>query len=145
MPKRTKLIEHKGTVSGLIDEGLSELQSLGEEMRSWYDGMPENLQSGGKGETVSQSADTLENLPTEIEVPESAAEAEVVYHLPKPKKRPPSRATRRDAAVNLLEIAKGRLEELQQEQDEEDFDTPINELDEAISAASDVEFPGMYG
>jgi hypothetical protein len=50
------------TVSDLVSEAYSELQSLAEEVRQWYDGLPENLQSGDKGSRLEQAADTLENL-----------------------------------------------------------------------------------
>ena len=155
MPKKIQMVELKSSVSGLIDEGLQELQSLGEEMRSWYDNMPESFQNGDKGSMVDESASALENIATEVDVPE---EGDVeVTHTHRPMKRKASRADRRDHAVGMLTAAKERLEELRDEQieaevdpddqgvDEVDYDSAIDELDNIIGEAEGVEFPGMYG
>jgi hypothetical protein len=148
MARRPRMVELKSSVSGMIDDGLSELQSLGEEMRSWYDNLTDSLQQNDKGTRVGEAADALENLATEVEVPEGAAEAEVVLHH-RPLGRKQSRARRRDHAVAMLSAAKDKLEELKDHEDNEDgdddFDTPIDELDNIISEAEGVEFPGMYG
>lgn len=149
MAKRAALVEMKSTVSGLIEEALGEIQSLGEEMRSWYDNMPESFQNGDRGSAVSESADALENIATEVDVPEEVDEEVTYTHRPLPRKI--SRAGRRDHAVGMLEAAKGKLEELSEAQDENeeagevDFGEIINELETIIDEASSVEFPGMYG
>ena len=48
-----------------LDAGVQEIMSLAEEMRSWYDNMPENFQNGDRGERVSEAADALESADAE--------------------------------------------------------------------------------
>jgi hypothetical protein len=153
MARRPRMVELKSSVTGLIEEGLSELQSLGEEMRSWHDGMPENFQNGDKGSQVDEAASTLENLATEVDVPEEGDVEVTMTHRPLGRKQ--SRSSRRDHAVAMLSAAKDKLEELRDGQDEADPDdqgvdevdyaSAIEELENIISEAEAVEFPGMYG
>lgn len=148
MARKMKYTDHTGTVSECIDDGLAELQSLGEEMREWADNMENgNLGATQKCQDVGAAADTLEGLDTSIEVPDSAAEEEVKYQSGS-KGRSLSRSLRRDNAVAMLQAARDRLEELKYEAGEdsdEDFDSPIDSLESVISEAEGVEFPGMYG
>ena len=44
---RNKL--HTRTIASLVEDAKSDLESLADEMRSWYDNMPESFQSGDKG------------------------------------------------------------------------------------------------
>lgn len=49
------------TIRDALEDGVSEIESLAEEMRSWYDNMPEGFQNAERGERVGEAADTLEN------------------------------------------------------------------------------------
>lgn len=57
---RGKAVKHQDSAMGAIEAGKSAVTELAEEMRNWYDGMPENLQSGSKGESVGEAADAIE-------------------------------------------------------------------------------------
>ena len=57
-----KIIECKGTVETSIDDGLSDIESLQEEMDSWASGMEDgNLANSEKCQTVRETADTLQS------------------------------------------------------------------------------------
>jgi len=45
-----------------IESGVQEIRDLAEEMREWFDNMPENLQGSDRGTRVEEAADTLEQF-----------------------------------------------------------------------------------
>ncbi len=45
-----------------IESGKAELESLQEELESWVNGMPENLQNGSKAEEINMAISGLEDL-----------------------------------------------------------------------------------
>ena len=133
MGKRQKI---DVTVGELVSGACSEFASLAEELRSWYDGMPENLQGSDKGNTLEESADVLEGLD-EPDVPGDFEGLPVTVSQPR---KATSRSARRDAACENLraaaEAVEGRIEELQ---------TFHDDLESLADEAEGVEFPGMYG
>lgn len=50
-----------------IEAALTDLQQARDEERDYFDNMPENMQSGEKGEKAQEDADTLETACDEIE------------------------------------------------------------------------------
>lgn len=135
------------TVEAAMGDAISEFESLAGEMRDWYDNMPENLQSGSKGDSVGEAADTLEGI-SEVEVPDAIKDLKVEYTE---RQQKTSRSARRDYACRLLQ---GAIDEAQSWMDDEanaeheDFDAVGSFLDEAQSAldeAEGVDFPGMMG
>lgn len=147
MTTKRKTVIVTQDVSSAVSDAFSELACLGEELRSWYDNMPENFQNGDKGSQVSEAADALESLQ-EIDVPEVIQDLDASYE--KLTRKSSSRSARRDDAVESLEYAKAVAEEwLGEEQNEkhdkrDDVESFVSELDDVISEASNVEFPGMY-
>ena len=95
------------TIDELVGDANSIIQDLAGEMRDWHDGMPENLQSGSKGEEVEQAASDLESID-EVDVPESLKEVTMV-HLP--SRSGGSRCDRLSEAVSMLTAVKEFLEE----------------------------------
>lgn len=61
---------------GNIDDVRSEIESLRDELQDWYDGMPENFQSGDKGDQLQTAIDELETLSSNLE---DAAGTEVEF------------------------------------------------------------------
>lgn len=114
----------------------SEFESLGDELRNWHDNMPENLQSGQKGDAIDDAAGTLEGI-SEINIPSFISDEKVQFQT---RKIATSRSERRDEAVAMLQAVAEKLEELKGELEE-----AIGEVEEAISEAEGVEFPGMFG
>jgi hypothetical protein len=143
-PEHTKIEDAISTAFGIFTE-------LSEEMRDWYDNMPESFQNADKGSTVDESASTLENLSEPSIDDEIRKVLETLSDTTSlPLKRRASRADRRDYAVGLLSNSKQTIEDFLGEQDDaydhrDNLDTLVNDLDEAISEADNVEFPGMYG
>jgi hypothetical protein len=151
------------SLSAAISDAISALQSLGEECREVCDNMPESLQSSARYESLSASADALENLSDpDLEVldAEPLSSLQVTYVLASRS----SRAARRDEATGMLQAAVDALSEsLNDTEDAEDealdegSDLPeapydadavqslIDELENVISEAENCEFPGMYG
>jgi uncharacterized protein YdeI (YjbR/CyaY-like superfamily) len=65
-PNRSRSVRLSEAQS-LVDEAKSIVEELQEEMQSWYDGMPENLQGSDKGSQIEECADALGNMVSELE------------------------------------------------------------------------------
>ena len=50
-----------------IEEAQSEVQNIAEEERENYDNMPEGLQEGERGQTISENADDLEGVDIDFD------------------------------------------------------------------------------
>lgn len=176
MASKPKTHEHSSTIGSALEEAMGELESLGEEMRSWYDNMSENLQGGEKAQTIEATADTLEGLQAP-DVPEHLEE-EAVSYTTQSKRRSTPRHMRCSNATSALGAIISACEDYVQKaedainalpDDAEDdteidlhdngYTMPLSELRELIestnsfkdeienlmSEADGVEFPGMMG
>ena len=123
------------TLGELVSGACSELACLGEELRSWYDSMPENLQGADKGNTLEESAGTLEGLD-EPDVPGDSEGLSVTVQT----RKATSRSARRDSACEGLRAAAEAVEEQIGE-----LQTFHDDLESMADDAEGVEFPGMYG
>lgn len=157
--RKQKFAQYHSTLSSVLGDGFSELESLGEEMRESFDNLSEGLQQTNRNQTVDETASTLEGL-NEPDCPDSLAELRVDY-TEQVKKRP-SRATRRDNAVCMLRGCAEALEkwiaeaEASIEQDKatddndedttlDDARTLLDEINDLCDEAEGCDFPGMYG
>ncbi len=74
------------TYTMTAEDAASQVQStfeeLGDELRSWYDGMPENFQGGDKGTEVEAAAEACEELAGSELKPEDCIAQLPVVHLP---------------------------------------------------------------
>lgn len=106
-----------GEVCSIASEpDVAELESLKEELESWRDGMTgTNLENTEKYQTLESSVDALDNVISEVQ------------GLEEPK-------LSEDGSV------KEKAEEL-----EVHIDEMIGKLEDAISEAESIEFPGMFG
>jgi vacuolar-type H+-ATPase subunit E/Vma4 len=52
---------------GLITEGKNIIEELREELQSWLDNMPENLQGGSKADELQTAIDELESVIMSLE------------------------------------------------------------------------------
>lgn len=139
----------KMSVESAISEAFSELEELGNEMREWSDNLQDNFSGTAKAEAVGDAADTLEGLSVP-DVAGSVADIEVTITDLKPRKKPYSRAARRDQAVYILESCVQALTEFRDDESiSEDVaataDDLTGELENAKDEAEGIEFPGMYG
>lgn len=153
MAKKKAIQYDKFTIVDALSAAFSDIESLQDEMQSWYDNMPEGLQSGNKGEAVSEAADALSNV-SEVEVPNTLTDNAQFMALTVsvgPLKKRASRASRLDYALGLLQTARDEVdghinaETVRAEDVKEEAQSVIDELDTAISELEGLEFPGMYG
>lgn len=105
MARKLKTEIHSATV-GDIGAHIDTLRDeLGEEMRSWYDNMSENLQGGDKGCSVDEAASTLEGLDTP-DVPEIISDLGFSYSVQhKGGRKGDPRWLRRDNETSALSAA----------------------------------------
>src|SRR3954471_4751791 len=135
MAAKRQPVAHSTTVSGAVSDAFSALQSLGEELREWYDNLPEGLQGGSKGDALSEAADILEGL-SEPDVPESVADVAVNYStLPS---RRQSRRERRDEAVQLLAHAVDAVQESIDNAQSELQNADESEANDAVDALQEI-------
>lgn len=50
-----------------IEECMAECETIGSEERDYYDNMPENMQSGDKGQAASDAADAIDSARDDLE------------------------------------------------------------------------------
>jgi hypothetical protein len=128
------------SVGDLVSDSFNELQSLGSELREWYDNMPEGLRGSSKGDEVEAAADPLEQL-TEPEVPGEVSGIKIVFI---PSELLDTKAQRRDNAVNGLQAVIEGLDGAKDENgDDLDVSGFISDLEAVISEADGVEFPSF--
>lgn len=142
LPGKQEYIEirkerYTSTVADLVDSAFTDFEDLAAEVGEWYDGLPENFQVGDKGCALEDAQNTLDSL-SQPDVSEDIG-ALPVYYLPLINNR--SRASRRDDAVGRLQAVVDALEE---SANDEGIRCLTDELENAISEAGGVEFPGMY-
>ena len=142
--KRIKLIEHESTVAEAVEEAFSDLTELANEVRDIVDNAPESLQQTGRIQTLEASADELENLEAP-DVPDALSKIQLKYALP--KRRYLSRQSRMtDSASAILESCVEALNGIDEQNENRAAAQELaSELESAIDATSNCEFPGMYG
>ena len=149
----------EGTVEGFLEDAMSTVEELRDEMSEWRDNIEEGFSHTEKYERVSEAADALE-----VEAPEAPSSAEEVKcnTTIDTRRSAGSRTARLANALNLLYAARDAAENhkglLESEQSEEqggenddlgdeigDLETFLGEMDDLISQLEGVEFPGMFG
>lgn len=170
--EKIKQLKYTARLDDVISGACGELANLAEEIRSWYDSLPEGLQQADKGQQLDECANQLENI-SEPDVPDFAR-AMAVYAPPMLNVN--SRGDRRDDCVHQLQQAVQMLQDAKemeqfalfheeqgrtvhlfqearkgQEQPEETAEEQkdalqalVDELDNIINDAESAEFPGMY-
>lgn len=131
---------YTSTVSEMICDAFSTFEELSSECSEWYDSLPESFKDSEKGSMLEEVSSTLENL----QIPDCSETTKLlpVYYLPILDCS--TRCSRRDDAVGRLQAVLDVLEEVKQDIGEE-VSSLVDELENAISEAEGVEFPGMYG
>jgi hypothetical protein len=167
-PRKPRTTERELTVEEAYSEFHGEIETLAEEMRSWYDNMPEGPQSGQKGSDVDEAASALEGID-ERDIPEALKALKFKFSVV--SGRGNSRAKRRDDAVQvvdaLMQFVESIDEDLLKKQSARSATVQAlnlpelgtdecsalqeaaaqfhSELDEDKDAADGVEFPGQFG
>jgi len=57
----------------LVSDAKCDMESLHDELQDWYDNLPENFQSGEKGEQLTSAIEELENTISQLEEAETAS------------------------------------------------------------------------
>jgi predicted RNase H-like nuclease (RuvC/YqgF family) len=102
--KRYKTVSCETTIEAAILDGLMEVESLKDEMCETRDIMEEKFFGTSRFQTISDTADTLENVEFSPDVPECLPEdAKVTYYEDKPYGRSSlSRAMRMSNAISMI-------------------------------------------
>jgi hypothetical protein len=150
-----KAVPVKGTADSFLDDGYSDLETLGEEMRERSD----NMEGANMGhlpacEQATEAADVLEQIvANRVDLPEAVQDLEVSTNdwVNRRRGRGESRAHRRDNAAGRLSAVTQALREWlddeknEEHDDREEVETAADQLEEQAGEAEGVEFPGMYG
>jgi hypothetical protein len=143
----------KMPLADAISEAFAEFESLATEMRDWADNLEEKFSATTKYETVSASADTLEQY-SEPGIPDDLPTIEVEFVDQPPRKRGYSCADRCGQACYILDQCIAVLEEKINELSDLEGDATDprdsceqlrDEIENAKGDCESVEFPGMYG
>lgn len=128
------------TVETLVEDAYQGVEELTQEMRDWYDNLPESFQNADKGERINDAADTLENIVNnKPELSDAAMKTEVVFL---PHFDTNSRPKRAAEYADMMSTAAMALRE-REDEESEDGDT-ADTLENDSSELESVEFPGMY-
>lgn len=147
--KSYKSINCKSSVSACLEQGVSALVELGEECRASADNF-EN-QDHPKAQAFSEAADALENQSLDVDLPDAPAELEVPYteRVPRRRRHNPSRASRCSNAIASLQAGLEAMQEWSEANPDHDkrdeVDSLCVDVENLISEAEGVEFPGLYG
>lgn len=146
MPKKAKVSQVlTSTVSSLVSDAFSELQGLGEELREWYDNLPEQFQENRSD--IDDAASALEYLEEPDECPEVVAAVEVKYY--NTMRNRTGRSARGSQATHELGCAVAAMEEWMEgnaeHKDHDDVEAFRDSVQALIDEADGVEYPGMYG
>jgi hypothetical protein len=166
--RKPRTTERELTIEEAYSEFHGEIETLGEEMRAWYDNMPEGPQNGEKGSAVDEAAEALEGID-ERDIPEALKPLKFKFSVM--SGRGNSRAKRRDDAVQVLDALMQFVEAIDEDmllkqEARRDYIKALNlpelgtnecgalqeaaaglhsELEEDKDAAEGVEFPGQFG
>ncbi|MGE0294727.1 MAG: hypothetical protein AB7P97_20440 [Hyphomonadaceae bacterium] len=164
-----KLNPTEYTVADAIENGVGELTQLRDELQEWYDNLPENFQSGDKGDQLQEAigelddADGFDNsalVDAQDDDGEPAEPSCLTFIFNVSTKRRMSRADRCSEATAMLRQAHDTVADWLQKKTaaageselddatQENIDGVNEALDELmnlIDRAEGVTFPGMYG
>jgi len=140
----------------------SDIEGLKDEMETWRDSIPDNLQSSDKYSQVDDVVDTLESSHSNLEDAcdsikkilekfPSILEADVYYIEHKMYKGcQMPRWVRLANPVGAIEAMASHIEQLMPIEDMSEYDTEelkqcLGRIDDAVSDLNGVDFPSMYG
>lgn len=156
----------------LVADAFSIFETLGEEIRGWYDNLPESFQQGEKGSTLDDTATELEDIAANVPTVPKTIGSMPVLHLPsKTSSRSEQCSEARSMLAEVGEAAREAITEIEAGTIPEWVEAPdallgvdnadhamvafhaniVEELTELADAcdeygdrADGVEFPGMY-
>jgi hypothetical protein len=127
------------SISVALEDAKGEISDLASEMGEWRDNMDgSGLENTSKYDTVSEAADTLENLEStidDIEIDEEL-DKDIEVNWIHPYGRSLGRSWRASHIVSLINAI---IEALPEDNE------AIGELEDIANEIDGIEFPGMYG
>ena len=133
-----------------LDDARTQLEELGQEMRDWFDNMPENLQGGDKGCAVDEAANSLESATGYLEDAPECATKVPQFSVEGMTKKRPTRAYRCGYACSIItstiEAVQTYLAGKEIPEDVSDeLEEWVSSLQACLDEAEGVTFPGMFG
>jgi hypothetical protein len=132
------------TIGDLLTDAFSEFDNLKDELQDWYDNLPEAFQTGDKGQQLEEAISNLDNI-SEVEAPQDTEKLSLVHM---PILNVSSRADRHSEAVSMLQTIVAWIEELEEDTYDKDIHDDLDQLkqdlEEQLSNAENVDYPGMY-
>lgn len=152
--KRYKMIEHEGDLADVFNDAKIYLEGLREEMDSYFEALPEGLQSSIQGEMAEQAADDLGTACTAIEdvdLDDPHGEGvTITYQEMQPYGKKVAPRWMRAATIHQqLSAVKQAVEDIGDSynltEDSAEWSEVAENLNEAIDHLDGIGFPGMYG
>lgn len=159
MSKKVKMESY--CVADAVSFGLSEIESLRDELSDWYDNMKgntlqESIEALSQGEYMTVPSCVEEGVDASDDTENVGCVGHLRFEVRAMQKRRMSRRARRDLACAVLNGAldaiRGALEESTAgdeldpyEETRDEIESFCDELENAIDAFDNAEFPGMYG
>lgn len=143
----TKKRQTDTTLGDAIQGAFEELETLGSELREWYDNLPDGLRDSR--DDIDEAASVLEGLDCP-DVPDGLGDIPMRVTEAVAGRRGPSRSGRRDNAVSALRTAHETLDAKIGETGpfepvlRETLDELLSAIENAADEADGVEMPGMY-
>lgn len=137
--KSYKTVPVEGSPSSFVENAVSEIQDLANEVDEWKSGLEStNLSTSEKYQMLETAYDELSSVDNTIEeFPHDETKLTCYVSVPKRKKRSPSRSARLENANAKLAAVKEFYENL-----DGDYSEIVEALEDMIK---EVEFPRMYG
>lgn len=138
-------------VESLIDDAFCTIDEVKDELTEWADGMPDNLQGGGKHDEVTEAAGYLESCERP-DIPEPFGDLICVF-VPDPfgtsrNDRVAEAISQMDTAIltldSFLDDEGDQLEQESAETTIEMIEQLKKEIEQAKSEAENCECPGMF-
>lgn len=143
--ERLRTAKYQTTINELIEDAVSELECLRDELQEWYDNLPDSFQQSEKGDEIQNAIDAFESVQNQ-DVPKSVAALPIVFI---PVESMPSRSDRRDNAAAMLrdviDYLQNWVEASENTEENATVEDLIAELGTMADDAEGVEFPRAFG
>lgn len=138
--KKQKFKTHEVSLDGAVGDAFNEIESLKDELQSWYDNLPQAFQDGDKGSTLQEAINNMEQ-DSAPDVPECLNDQVCTYSELTGRL---SRAKRRDNAVSMLQAAAEQARAYLDELDELTYNEDGRLVIEGVIQVEDQDTPTSY-
>lgn len=137
------------TFLGAVEEALAMAEELKDELESWKDNLPEQLQDGSKADELQDAIEQLDEAASLLEDIQGGDQIILDYgfdyrQVVFSRSTYMSRAKRLEQATSALVGAPTEVpEEFAEHEDADDFEDVLNRAQEALDILQSVSFPAM--